>query len=188
MYRVNLLPPELRPKMNKGSNFKLALPQGPGIWLALGLAILVIFYGIFLLQLHSTQSKVDQTRTEIDNLKPVLSRVENARKKAGQLGKEAEAYQKLLDERRSWYGIIEDVGAVMPTDVWLTEVTSDDAGVLDLKCRSASFGSVGSFVYQLSILEYFKSVTLKSVDRVLEGTTEMINFEIVATLAPKGGS
>ncbi|MHB1125374.1 MAG: PilN domain-containing protein [Bacillota bacterium] len=185
MYRVNLLPPELRPKT---SNVIIKLPKGPGIWIALGVVVLVVVYLAFLFSLKSTESQVSRTRAEIDALKPVLSRVKNTKIKVDELEQEASAFKKLLDERRSWYAVLEDVGAIMPTDVWLIDVSSDANGALVLKGSSATFGAVGYFVYQLSTLEHFQSVTLKSVIRVQEGTSEMNNFEIVAALALKEGS
>jgi Tfp pilus assembly protein PilN len=195
LYKVNLLPPKLQ---REG----ILDIQRLIIILAAALPVILLLGGclVFLINYAVINNELAETRTQLAALAPALSRVEAVMKERTALEETIRECEEISAKHISWSGLLNDLGAAAPIDLWLTrlDISRKDAAaakttsgsgqeaaglaarpnLLNCKGVSRTLPSIGIFIRNLAGLPYFGEVKLVKIKAVSEG----MEFEITAAI------
>jgi type IV pilus assembly protein PilN len=138
VYKVNLLPPKLQ---REGTIDVRRLLIISGVTLLI--AVFVAGYGTFILSIYSMRTDIAATEQQLASLAPAVARAEAVRAQRVNLEASLKEYKDILGKQQSWSGVLFDLGAITPVDLWLVELeignnlTSDDKNT-DQKSKEGS--------------------------------------------------
>ena len=178
---INLLPPHVFEK-RRAERLLFLLIIGTVILVF----VLFLVYTLLSVQVSQKEGAVEDLRAQSDRLNKkisVLSRFETEKKK---LQGQENILVKALSGEVPWHEILYEVGMVIPSDVWLTSVTSQMEGsrpVLKFRGYSFEHPSVAEWVTRLSEVKSLTNVWLEySQQGSFEGQS-VIEFETSANLS-----
>lgn len=195
-YKVNLLPRQLQ-REGLIDIRRLAVMVGA----ALPAAVVLGCYIIFLINFGFVKDQLAETRSQSALLAPAAARAEEIIKARAEMEGAIGEFDDIIKNRKSWSGLMNDLGSIAPADLWLTglEISNKpsdappDNGQKEpdpfarsnqVSCKgiAGTLSSVGVFVRNLNGLPYFEEVKLVKVNAVSEG----LEFEIMAVLKDEG--
>ncbi len=195
MYKINLLPQHLQREgaidiRRLAAILAVALPP----------IVIVVCYLIFLVNYGIVKSELSEIKTQYVSLAPVAEQVAGITNERGELEAAAEEFDRILKRRRSWSGLMYDLGNVAPVDLWLTSLEIADRpfhtlpdnnqesdpyalpSLVSFKGLAKTLPSVGVYIKNLNGLPYFAEVKLVKAKAISEG----LEFEIVARIKDEG--
>lgn len=175
MIRINLLP--LAQRQSKWPVNKL--------FLASGLLLLMIFstiYSYSLFEVWTIEKKLQTTRNQYQALQPTRLLMTTANSKQQQFDKKNNIVTLLTKERQSWYGIIQHLSAQTSPQIWFTDLSRGDKGVIQIKGWSTTYPLVAEFMKTMENDPFFIEPVLNSVEK--DTTTQATKFDIV--VKPRG--
>jgi Tfp pilus assembly protein PilN len=195
--RINLIPPEILQARKDEQLWKW-------VWLFGGVAALLVamFWSFMFLQVATTTTEVASLQQDAQNLQAQTSRFAIFQQKEADLSARKSAVTAALAGRVDWARLLNEMGLVLPTDVYLTTFTGSDGGAasdsivtiageaIDEPDDSPDNGykSVAKMLVRLTELEQLEAVWLSStsVPAIVDGATEapMITWAVSARITP----
>jgi len=168
MIRINLIPPEILGKRKD---------ERRRSWVWLGgfvlLAIVALFCLFVFIQVASATSDVVSVQQQAQSLQTQTSRFDVFQKKEAELLQRKDAVAAALAGRVDWAETLYELGLVLPTDVYLTTFTGNDAPV------SGSGGSVTLAGVAVPDSDKTPAIGYKSIAKTLVRLTEMKQLDNV---------
>ena len=195
MIRINLIPPEILQNRRDESRWKW-------VWLGGGILALVVamFWGFMFLQVMSSTQDVAAAQQDAANLQAQTSRFQIFQQKEADLNVRQAAVDAAKKNRIDWTRMLNELGLVLPTDVYLTTFTGTDNGDtgdsivtmagegVDEPDDSPNNGykSVAKMLVRLADLRQLDSVWLTSMSLGGGSDTEapMITWAVNARITP----
>jgi Tfp pilus assembly protein PilN len=199
MRAVNLLP---RDEVPKSFQAKRGVAFGAGGGLALVTVALTALMLAASGKVSENQAAVDSNKAELAALpKPAGADKDVAADAAlvGDLNQRSNALSAALATRVAWDSVLRQVSQVLPEDVWLTSLASASAdasesdpnagganGVVLTGSTYAQSG-VARLLSRLSVAPTLTNVRLQSSTVADAGTSQLVQFTILADVKPAGG-
>jgi Tfp pilus assembly protein PilN len=185
--RINLLPPE-RAQQRRARQMTVTI-------IAAGLALIVVLavvYGAETLRAHSEQNKLKAQQAQNDALRSQVAQLARFDQKEGELNQKTQLLDTLTQNEVRWSVVLADVSLLIPSDVWLTNLTgSVSASFGQSAAPGASASSIGSiqltgvtfahldvakWLTRLAQIEAFADPYLSLSSKGVIGTTDVVNF------------
>jgi Tfp pilus assembly protein PilN len=200
--RINLIPPEILQNRMDEQRWKW-------VWLGGGVLVLAIavFWGVMMLQVTSASIDVASVQQEASNLQSQTSRFAIFQQKESDLAARKAAVTAVVKNRIDWARMLNELGLVLPKDVYLTTFTGTDGGstagasgssvtlagqALDSPNDAPDNGykSVAKMLVRLSEMQQLDSVWLTntSIASGDTGTAPMITWAVTARVTPGDAS
>lgn len=121
MIRINLIPPEILQARKDEALFKW-------VWLggAIVSVVLVIFWGFMFLQVMAATTDVVSIQQQASQLQAETSRFSIFQQKEAELNLRRGAVAAATEGRIDWARMLNELGLVLPDDVYLTSLTGSD--------------------------------------------------------------
>lgn len=183
--KPNLLPPAY-------------LPPPPINWLRMGIIAvsltLLFAVGIssakFYLDIKSREAEVQSLNEALKNLSPSQERIQDVLKMQKEVDRLRALSGKSSDEGLAWSALLADIARVMPAGLRFEQVSAE-TGAVTIKGRAQSSLAVAGYVAELRKYNWFSKVEIKTIDlekaEAGSSITKSYSFEIIATMAGKGG-
>ncbi|GAW94140.1 PilN domain-containing protein [Calderihabitans maritimus] len=178
MDTINLLPAELRRRQE--IDWKRV---GWLAGIAVLLFVLVSAYLVFLLTWWSNERQLKRLELELDGLRPKVLQVQKMQQEIKDLEEKVASLEEILKNRIQWNRLLSEINERMPEDLWITEMTADEKGVIIIKGKASSLTSVGVFIFQLKQIPYFNYVGLVSGEE--KAAEAVVEYEISVRLAER---
>jgi Tfp pilus assembly protein PilN len=118
MSQVNLLPPDLRERQRlRRQTFGVA---------AAGVVVLLlvaVFFFLQVMRLRDVESDLDAQRAENAQLEADISRLLRFQEILDQLATRRDLLSGILENEVSWSGVLRDISLVIPSQVWIQDMT-----------------------------------------------------------------
>lgn len=160
MIRINLLSEGRRPVVARSAKPKLDLgEQDKSLYiLAAGLILGVLLAGGWWLKLHAERSDwQDRVRTaqrEVDELKDVVEKVEEFKKKQEELATKIEVITQLTQSQSGPVHLMDEISKALPELLWLTSMSMTENEV-KLQGQAFNTNAVALFIENLDSVEWF---------------------------------
>ena len=172
MIRINLLPPaERQPAWRTGR-----------IFTALTLLVAVALAGVqvyYVLMLDHTDRRLAETRNQYELLRPTRDAMLAAGAKQQAVDEKNAVLMALTKERTSWYAVLTQLGAKMPPELWLTEITTDKGGV-KLNGLAKSYPDLAAFMRKLEQDAVFAEPVLVKAEK--DAASAATRFEMTVKI------
>jgi Tfp pilus assembly protein PilN len=115
MIRINLVPPEIAEKRRDEQRWKW-------VWLGAGIVVfaLVLFYSVMSFSVIGKQAEVASIKQQADSLRAQTTRFQIFQQKQADLSTRASALASASQGRVDWARLLNELGLVVPTDIYLT--------------------------------------------------------------------
>jgi type IV pilus assembly protein PilN len=188
MIRINLLPAEIigGPERNFEPKHVIA------VWGVALLIILVPFYGVQYTRRKHLRSDIEEINMKLRALEPVVAQVETLEKIKAELMQRKGIIQQLESERLRYPYFIDDFLKLMPSNVWLTNLTT----TLPADINSITVGmdvvaldhyAVADMISNLETSQIFFDVELGPIQLTQTQTGQSITFHLNTTYKKVGG-
>lgn len=208
MIRINLIPPEILQARKDEALFKW-------VWLggAVVSVVLVLFWGVMFLQVMSSTSEVAGIQAQANQLQAQTSRFSVFQAKESELNVRRDAVAAATKGRIDWTRMLNELGLVLPSDVYLTSLTgNDNAGgggdsIITLAGKAADkqndspdngYKSIARMLVRLADMQQLDSVWLTNMSKEPDADdhigmlTWSVNAKIstssTATIVPTSGN
>ncbi|MGQ9824074.1 MAG: PilN domain-containing protein [Desulfotomaculales bacterium] len=120
-YRIDLLPEELqsKPPVNLRRLLYIALT----VLLTAGL---LVIYGLFLLEFYRVSGELARLNERLPQIKRETARLEEIKRQRLDLEKRAGELEALIQNRRTWPGMLAEIARAVPGEVWLTSLRLEE--------------------------------------------------------------
>jgi Tfp pilus assembly protein PilN len=121
--RINLIPPEILQRRRDEGRWRW-------VWIGGGVLaiVLVLFWGVMFLTVASSSTDVASIQQQATGLQAQTSRFQLFQAQQNDLAARQAAVAAATQGRIDWATLLDDVGLVLPTDIYLTSFTGTDAG------------------------------------------------------------
>lgn len=183
MYRINLLPPELR--QDTPVNIRSVVRQAIAITsILLVVTALITFWWL----VQSREREESQLAQRLQQLQQQVQQVQQLQKQRDQHRQKIASLEELVEQRILWSQLLRQINDSLPQDTWFTRLTTGlDQQNLIIQGKAGSLTSVGVLMYKLQQLERISEVNLRQAEEEQNGGSTVIRFELLARLAGKGG-
>lgn len=194
MIRINLIPPEILQARKDEALFKWVWLAGAAVTV-----ILVLFWGIMFLQVMSSTAEVASIQAQAAQLQSETSRFSIFQQKEAELQVRRAAVAAATQGRVDWARLLNELGLVLPNDIYLTSFTgSDNAGSGDSIVTMAGKGlddpddapnvgykSIAKMLVRFADMEQLDSVWLTNMSKTADTETEagMLTWAVNAKLS-----
>ena len=172
MIRINLLP---RERVQRA-------PIAPRVLLVLVGAALMAVVTVVTLWLNARnaalRAEIARVNEQIRVLEPQVRRVEELRRAIEAARRKAELLRSLEASRVPWDVILEELRAVLPRDVWLTQIQANDDGALTFTGYGMSYTAVARFMVSLEGSQRFEGVDMIVSQRGTIGGSQVVSFAL----------
>ncbi len=177
-FDINLIPPEKYKKMQYEKRFVISLAVFSAIFFVV-FAASILFSKV--LGVH--EARLERIQKELGSLPEVLSEVR-------ELNAERTYIIKALNHRKEvirgieitpWTGILTDIKNAIPSEVWLTEISSKSGKSLELKGKAFTQDAVYKYVHLLEFSEYIYAPKVDVLGR-MEEDQSVFRFKIIGSL------
>lgn len=189
MIRINLLRTgEAAPTVFEGE-----VPAAPSekkgllfavLFIGAALALVVIQYLSAQQTLGRLDEEIKQLTQEKQRLQAIIQRVNEYEQKLQELEKREALIEQLKRERTGPVHMLDDLSAVLPDFVWLTNLNQGPDNV-SIQGMAASWTSIADYIQRLEASEYFTNVEL--ID-ARQGRDEFTSFQLRAQLSSPGAT
>jgi Tfp pilus assembly protein PilN len=200
MRAVNLLPRDEAPKSfekNRGVAFGAA---GGAALVTVGMVALMLSAGGTVTE---QQAQVAALQAELASIPDATENAEAAAENAAissELSKRTNALSSVLSNRIAWDAVLRQVSLVLPTDVWLTSLTTTAPGESDaapgettttgITLQGATYAQSGvaRLLSRLNVAPVLTNVRLQSSTLAESGSAKLVQFTILADVKTAGGA
>ncbi len=175
MNTINLLP--LIERQPKWPVNKLLLIASVSLLLVYGS---IYSYNTF--KIWSIEKELQSTRNQYELLQPTLKTMQNSNHKQQLIDKKNTIVAVLTNERKSWYSTIQHLVKITPQQLWFTDLSKSDKGIIQIKGLAATYPVVAEFMKNMEQDSFFIEPTLNKVES--DNSTSLFKFEIL--VKPKG--
>lgn len=178
MIRINLLPEKRvrRPRLRAPRLSTFAL-----------LLLLLVLLGTWWTYLTVRNSRLEAELRRLDEeialLQPQVQRVEAFRSQIEQAKRKEALLRRLEQAVFPWDRVLEEVRAIIPKDVWLTNLTSDERGNVTIGGFGLSYAAVANFLANLEASPSFQDVDLGGSQKQQIAGRDVVNFTVTCRLA-----
>ncbi|HPZ42541.1 MAG TPA: PilN domain-containing protein [Bacillota bacterium] len=116
-YKVNMLPAKLQ-REGLIDVKRLVLISAATLILALSMG----GYCAFLINYTFMKNDLQDTTARLDELAPLVSRVEQMRKERTELEAALKEYEEIIQNQKSWSVLLDDLSNIIPIDAWLVDL------------------------------------------------------------------
>ena len=173
MIRINLLPRERVQRQ----------PLAPRLLLILVGAIAIVAVAAATLALsarnNAVRGRIARVEEQITVLRPKVERVAQLRRAIENARRKAELLKSLEASRVPWDVILEELRAILPKDVWLTQLEALDAGNMSFGGYALSYTAVARFMVSLEDSKMFQNVDMTISQKQMVAGREIINFSLI---------
>ncbi|MFQ5574212.1 MAG: PilN domain-containing protein [Terriglobia bacterium] len=178
--RINLLPPEI---IEKRRFERILFVSVLGfVFLLFGLFIVYTSTMVRVAQYESSVVKIERER---DELKRKISLLQGFEDQKRNLKSQEEILERAVGAEVPWHEILYEVGMVIPSDVWLSTISTElqEGTVLTFQGYTFGHASVAEWLARLSQVSSLRDVWLKSSEETKIDDSEVVEFEITAGLS-----
>lgn len=173
MIRINLLPQDQRPPRWNYTRL-LLIP-----FLAVAIAIGSVYgYGEY--RYYRLTEELEQSRARYDAMTLQQQQMQLAQARQTAIQARQKYLLQLSASRSSWHAVMSHLGGLMPRNVWLTEIGSAQAGVLQMKGSSTGYADMILFLGKLEVDRSFIEPALLRVEQ--NEKSSLTKFEISTKL------
>ncbi|HTE02706.1 MAG TPA: PilN domain-containing protein [bacterium] len=179
MIRINLLPrervrrPAVAPRLLVGLAFVV-------VTTALVLATLALN-----LRNSRVRGEIDDVNARIEELKPKVAEVEALQRQIAEARRKEQLLRQLESLRIPWDNVLNELGKIIPADVWLIRIEAKGDGNLTFNGFGLSYEAVARFMVNLDASPLFQDSDLSIGQKQTQGSREVINFSVTARLTPQ---
>ncbi|MBI2217387.1 MAG: PilN domain-containing protein [Candidatus Rokubacteria bacterium] len=182
MIRINLAPPEGRPRRGAGGRFQLKIPEiNLAVAFAVAYAIALIVVGAWWWQLSSEEADLTQrtvqAASELEQLKVRVGQVGKVRDQVADLKKRVDAIQELTKNQVRPVVLFDALADVVPRELWLTGL-EERGTTLRITGTAFSATAVADFMANLRSSGRFKEVDIVLSRQDLTKTPRQVTFEV----------
>lgn len=188
MMRINLLPPEIVEK-RRAEHRVVYLGLGAG---ALFL-VLAIVWAVAATQVAGKQRDLDAKQQQVQLTQAKADKLAIFEQKEQDLKKRQSVAQQALSGRQNWAKLCDEISLVLPTDVWLTTMSFDEAKgftiagyAVDDPTDSPDVGqkTIAKTLVRLADLDGVYNVWLTSSVKALYEDNDVLQFALTTSLRP----
>jgi len=154
----------------------------------LGLGILVVLlYAWMTIQISLVNGRIIEADAKLNapDVQTKLERVHFLEAQIAELQPKAVVLQKVHDSESRWIDIMRHIGASVPANVWVTQVSSrnvDKGQQINLQGSAVSQKLIGAYMLALQQAEWFGTLQLIQADTNSNKGTEKVDFEVILPL------
>lgn len=176
MVRINLLPPEITERRKFETRFTWVIVVGVGVLVVIG----VIFVGL-LLVVNAQNSELQQQLEANAQVQQQADAYAVFEQKEAELVSRKQVAQLALDGRVEWARLTNELSLIMPTDMWLENMTANEESglsmtgqALDPETDSPDVGytAIAAMLVRLSELDLVSNVWLDGAEKTIYGSEE----------------
>lgn len=172
MIRINLLPPaERQPAWRTGR-----------IFATLTLLVVAALAGVhfyYSFMIGHTERRLAETRNQYELLRPTREAMLAAGAKQQSIDEKNGVLMALTRERTSWYAVLTQLGAKMPPELWLTDITADKNG-LKMNGLAKSYPDLAAFMRKLEQEGIFAEPVLVKAEK--DAASAATKFEMTVKI------
>ncbi|MDF2634697.1 MAG: Fimbrial assembly family protein [Pelosinus sp.] len=148
------------------------------------LAILVYSsaYSYNVFRIWNIEKELQSTRNQYELLQPTLKVMQTSNQKQQLLDKKNTIIAFLTNEHKSWYSTIQHLVTITPQQLWFTDLSKSDKGILQIKGLTTTYPVVAEFMKNMEQDPFFIEPILNKVES--DNNTSLLKFEIL--VKPKG--
>ena len=160
---INLLPAEFR---RQKKDFSWILDRRV-VWPVV--AIIVFVFCIFLLFAYMNDSRqtlqnaLASTKAEIEKEKPLLDKIKELDGKIAIITQKRNALKSIQVSKKRWVILFENISAILPPNMWLTDLQQTSAYEMELRGTTYDFSEVAEYMVKLEKQVSIASVTLVTI-------------------------
>lgn len=169
MNSINLLP--LSERQSKWHINKLIF--------ILSILLVLIYSSIYMhnaFKILKIEKELLATRNQYELLQPTLKIIKKSNDKLQLIDTKKRIVALLTNERQPFYTVIQRIVAMMPQQLWLTNLNKTDKGLLQLKGVATTSSVVAEFIEKLEKDSFFLEPTLVKVES--DTVASLLLFEI----------
>jgi len=176
MIRINLLSKEQASRGPAISRAVLALIAG-------SVAVLMIgFYLIHAAANANIASQIADTNKQIQVLRPQVAQIELLKRQMEMVRRKADLLKSLEASRLPWDTVLEEFRAIVPKDVWVTNIAAADDGALTFDGYGLSYEAVARFMVSLESSKVFNGIDLAVAQKQQIASAEAVSFQLTGRL------
>jgi len=176
LIRINLLPRVQRRRLPVPQISELAIPA----------VVLVLLLGAsFLIARRTTdlQDQIAKTNREIQQLRPIVARVEELDLLIASMKKKEDVVAELLKQQLPAASVLNEVRLLIPREVWMVSMSVPDPSSINLEGLARNHYAVARLMDNLGTGQLFKRVDLTVMQLEKVGPVEVVRFQVTATIA-----
>jgi len=128
-------------------------------------------------RIYTTEKELQSARNQYELLQPTLEVMRNRNNKQQLIDKKNNIVAILTKERNLWYPTIQHLVAITPQQLWFTDLSTSDKGVMQIKGSTTTYSIVAEFIKKMEQDPFFIEPTLSKVESDM--TMPLIKFEIM---------
>lgn len=161
------------------------------VLLVIEVALLGGLFSFFGMSTLSLQARLQRAQREIQQIEPILQRIRQIEQETQALMPRIRTLAEAQQRTRQWHATINGIARSLPTDVWLTGITStqsqnnekkEQATLITLTGSALSQQQVGDMMLRLNTLPAFERVDLHYTQQRTYNQLESVDFEIAVRL------
>ena len=177
---VNFIPKSLRPSQT------LTLQEGLiGSWV-IGVLMVLSFTGYELNQSRSLRSQIESAEARSKQVNESAEAFASKAKSVDESSKRLTLVKEFLKARTTWTEMLKELSLLTPSTVWISSLSTKFDQ--DKQLNLAIVGEAPSQIYVASLLLalessfYFREVSMKNSDKMVEMTPNLYKFEFQVTM------
>ncbi|AIF51784.1 PilN domain-containing protein [Pelosinus sp. UFO1] len=128
-------------------------------------------------KIWSIEKELQATRNQYELLQPTRIQMINLDAKQQLYDKKNNLVVSLTKGRSTWYSIIQHLVTITPQDLWFTDLSNTDKGVVYIKGSAGAYPAVAQLMKNLENDPIFTEPNLNKVES--DGTLSIVKFEIM---------
>ncbi len=177
MIRINLLPRVPRRRLVGGRQiFELGIPAA-----VLVLALAASF--VISQRTAALRDRIARTNQEIQELRPVVARVEELDRLILSSKKKEQVVAELLKQQLPAASVLNEMRLLIPKDVWMVSLSVPDPSSLNMEGLAKNHHAVARLMDNLATGQLFRRVDLTVLQLEKVGIVEVVRFQVTATIA-----
>lgn len=176
MIRINLLSRDRARRGPVVSRTVLMLIAGAAA------VVMIAFYWIHTAANANLASQIADTNKQIEALRPQVVQVDQLKRRMEGTRKKAALLRSLEASRVPWNVVLEEFRAIIPKDVWVTNMGAGDDGALTFNGYGLSYEAVARFMVSIESSKVFNGVDLISAEKQLVSSTDTVSFQVTGRL------
>jgi len=178
MIRINLLPRERVQRRPLGTPVLFVVVLAVLLPLAIGASLWMEARN------RAVERQVAEVNRQMDALRDQVRRVEDLRRQLELARRKSDLLKSLEAARVPWDAILEELRAVLPQDVWLTQIELQEAGAMTFNGYGLSYTSVARFMVSLEGSELFRNIDMLSSQTQAVAGRQVVSFSLTGQFVP----
>jgi type IV pilus assembly protein PilN len=128
-------------------------------------------------KIWTIEKELQSARNQYELLQPTLEMMRNGNNKQQVIDKKNNIVELLTTERSLWYPFIQHLVTITPQQLWFTDLSKSDKGVVQIKGATTTYPIAAGFMKNMEQDPFFIEPILNKVEN--DTTTPLIKFEIM---------